>query len=97
MRGRDSKYQECVDSLKEIFIVKTPSELTALDHFTEQQHQGIEVCIWHHHFSENESHIVFQIQRRIALIFWRNYLSGIVIRNNSRINSMANAQLGNYD
>lgn len=97
MLNQNLKYQSKVNLVAERLAKMSSSELLDLPHYSTMTEDGLEVGIWHHDTIDDEHHIVVQAQRRVFLLLWKNYLNGIIVKNNLQIILMPNKVIASYD
>ena len=97
MQNKDQLFQDSVDQIRDELLSWNPEKLTCLEYYSEQEKSGIKIATWHHKLNENESHVVIQAQRRVFLFLWRNYLSGVIVKNLTQVDNMPDSQVANYD
>jgi hypothetical protein len=95
--NKNLKYQFTVDLVAEQLQKKSAKELIALPNLSQAIENGIELVIWHHEMVNEEHHFVVQAQRRVFLFFWKNFLKGIIVRNNLEVMAMSREIAANYD
>jgi hypothetical protein len=97
LRNKNKEYQSIVDLVTKRLRQKKTEELLAMPNLSRTLEGDLEVAIWHHDTVNNEHHFVVQAQKKIFLFFWKNYLNGIIVKNNSEVVVMPNETVANYD
>ncbi|UPL48529.1 hypothetical protein [Hymenobacter sublimis] len=101
MRQVDQDYQEAVDFQAVQLLRKEASNLRTMPNYG-----GFELTIagrlvkggwWHYTFLDGTHHVYFQLTRRVWLILYKTYLSGIKVLPDNTVCPLSDEEVATYD
>lgn len=100
MNELDTLYQQAVDEQAQALLIRGADAARAVPDYGSLpvliHGQAISCGFWHYRLGTVE-HIVFQLQRKLRLGFYRKYLSGVKVTADDKVGLLTSDEVAAYD